>query len=548
MLKVQASQFILPKEENTTGDDACDYAILDKSLLVAVLCDGVGSAKKGGAAARQSVKFFIDHFKTRPKNWDITQSLTLFTQHINRLLFKESMTQYEQIELLTTLCVAVIEGNTLYTMNLGDSRIYLLDKNKELRQLSEDHIMDEDNLSHVLTQACGLSEHVEPVITTIEIEKGDTLILCSDGLTGLMSDENIKQEVLKGVGSSLIVQHAAKDHKDNERDDISMQIFRVEELDEMHALKNLELLIPQTLNKGDIFDGYELTESLMDHGRIWKVRKDNEVFVMKFPLATAIEDPISLEEFVKEAWYAKQVTHKAFGDAWVPENRSARYYLMELIEGINLTEYLKNRPITVDSAIALAKFLHKAEAHLLHLGLVHGDIKPENIIVYKKEDEVGVDFKMVDFGSVVEVFEVNSRAGTPSYLAPERFKGQAINESTEIFSIGVTLYWALTGKFPYGEIEPFQTPNFKQAKLPSVYNKNIPHWLESIIMRSIAPDSQDRYAHYSEFFYELKSPDKVKPYYLKDSSFIEREPLLFYKIGFFILLVSNAVTFVYFNL
>jgi len=547
MLKVQSSQFILPKEKDTSGDDACDFTVLDNSVLVAVLCDGVGSARKGGAAARQSVKFFIDHFKTRPKNWDITQSLTLFTQHINRLLFKESMTQYEQIELLTTLCVAVVEGDTLYTMNLGDSRIYLLDKEQNLKQLSEDHIMDEDNLSHVLTQACGLTDHVEPVITSITIEKGDMLILCSDGLTALMSDKEIKEALVKGFGPKLIIQSAAKGHKDNERDDISMQIFRLEELDERHAIKNLDLLIPQTLKIGDTFDGYELKSSMMEHGRIWKVEKEGKTFVMKFPLATAIDDPIALEEFVKEAWYAKQVSHKAFGNAWVPEDRSARYYLMDLVEGINLAEYVKNRPLTIDSALALAKFLHKAEAHLLHLGLVHGDIKPENIIIYNKEGEVGVDFKMVDFGSVVEVFEVNSRAGTPSYLAPERFSGGAINETTEIFSIGVTLYWALTGKFPYGEIEPFQTPSFKQAKSALTFNKNIPEWLNSIIMRSISIDSHERYSHYSEFFYELKAPEKVKPYYPKDLTFIEREPLLFYKIGFFILLVTNVITFVYYN-
>jgi serine/threonine protein kinase len=457
------------------------------------------------------------------------------------------MTQYEQIELLTTLCVAVIEGDTLYTMNLGDSRIYLLDKDRQIKQLTQDHTMDEEYLSHVLTQACGLTEQVEPVITSVKVEKGDTLILCSDGLTALMSDEQIANEVARGLSAKLIALNAAIEHKDNERDDISMQIFRVEELDEIHALKNKDLLIPQNLKKGDVFDGYELVSSMMEHGRIWKVRKDGKNFVMKFPMAEAIDDPLALEEFVKEAWYAKQVHHKAFGEAWVPEDRSARYYLMELIEGITLAEYVKNRPITIDSAIALAKFLHKAEAHLLHLGLVHGDIKPENIIVHKKEGEVGVDFKMVDFGSVVEIFSLNSRAGTPSYLAPERFSGNAINESTEIFSIGVTLYWALTGKFPYGEIEPFQNPSFKQAKLPSTYNKNIPLWLESIMMRSIAINAEERYAHYSEFFYELKSPEKVKPYYASNMTFIEREPLLFYKIGFFILLVTNAVTFVYYN-
>ena len=547
MLKSQASQFILPKAQGIQGDDACDFAIFDNTLLVAVLCDGVGSARKGGAAARQCVKFFLDHFKTRPKNWDIPQSLTLFTQHINRLLFKESMTQYERIELLTTLCVAVVEGDTLYTLNLGDSRIYLLDQNETLHQLSTDHIMDEDNLSHVLIQACGLSEQVEPDIKSTKLHAGERVILCSDGLTNLMDDALIKENILKGLSAKMIVELAAKDHEDNQRDDISLQIFKIDELDPIHALKNIDLPIPQSLKKGDIIDGYVLHEPMMEHGRIWKVLKQDKTYVMKFPMAQAIDDPLALEEFIKEAWYAKQVHHKAFGEAWVPEHRTARYYMMELIEGVNLQDYVKNRPITVDSAINLAKFLHKAESYLLTLGLVHGDIKPENIIVYKKSDEVGVDFKMVDFGSVVEIFSLNSRAGTPSYLAPERFSAQAINESTEIFAIGVTLYWALSGKFPYGEIEPFQSPAFKQAKAPSTYNKNIPHWLDSVIMRSIAIDTDERYTHYSEFYYELKSPDKVKPYYAKDSSFIEREPLRFYKLGFFILLITNIITFVYYN-
>ena len=125
MLKVDVSEFILPKAADVKGDDACAHLLSDDGLLIAVLCDGVGSALKGGAAARQTTKFFIEHFKTRPKAWDIPKTLITFTQHINKLLFKESMTQYEAIELLTTLCVIVIEGDTLYSLNLGDSRIYL---------------------------------------------------------------------------------------------------------------------------------------------------------------------------------------------------------------------------------------------------------------------------------------------------------------------------------------------------------------------------------------------------------------------------------------
>lgn len=541
MLQLQSSEALLPKS-HTTGDDACAYVILDNAVLVSVLCDGVGSAKRGGTAARQCVKFFIDQFKNRPKAWDIPKTMEVFTRHINSLLFKESMAQYGRIELLTTLCLAVIEGETLYTLNLGDSRIYLLKDGGELLRLSHDHTMDEESMSHVLTQACGLYENVDPIIASTPIRTGDTLILCSDGLYTLLDETRLAESVHKGLGASMIVQHAAQNTQPENRDDISLQIFRIEGLDPLDGKKSIPLPIPDTLREGEVIDGYTLISPMMEHARIWKVNKEGENFVMKFPMAA--DDEQALDEFAREAWTARQITHKAFGHAWVPQDRSMRYYMMEQVEGVNLTEYLKNRPLSIDNAVALGKFLHRAEAHLLHLGLVHGDIKPENIIVHKKEGEAGVDFKMVDFGSVVEIFSLNSRAGTPSYLAPERFSGGVINESTEIFSIGVTLYWALTGKLPYGEIEPFQTPTFKAPKRPLRLNSNIPLWLDSVIMRAISVDPALRYAHYSEFFYELKSPEKVKPYFSKETPLIERSPHLFYKIGFFILLALEVWTFV----
>jgi serine/threonine protein kinase len=541
MLHLQSSEFILPKP-NREGDDACGFSIIDNSLLVSVLCDGVGSARRGGTAARQCVKFFIDQFKARPKAWTIPKTMEVYTRHINNLLFTESMTQYERIELLTTLCLAVIEGDTLYTLNLGDSRVYLLTQEGELKQLTVDHTMDDEHMSHVLTQACGLSENVELVITSIPICVGETVVLCSDGIYNLIDHHDFTLLLQKGLGAKSIVQHIAQIAKDDDRDDMSLQIFRIEALDPLHAIKNTPLPIPQTLTKGEVIDGYTLQSPMMEHERIWKVSKENVVFVMKFPMAA--DDEQALDEFVREAWYAKQINHHAFGHAWVPDDRTMRYYLMELIEGVNLREYLINRPLSIDNAIALGIFLHDALAHLLQHGLVHGDIKPENIIVTKKVGEAGVDFKMVDFGSIVEIFSLNSRAGTPSYLAPERFTGSVINESTEIFSIGITMYWALTGVLPYGEIEPFQTPTFKNPKRCVKLNSNVPAWLDSIIMRSIALNPDERYVHYSEFLFELKSPDRVKPFFTKGIPLIERSPLTFYKIGFLILLITQALTLV----
>ena len=153
----------------------------------------------------------------------------------------------------------------------------------------------------------------------------------------------------------------------------------------------------------------------------------------------------------------------------------------------------------------------------------------------------------MDFGNINEIYSNNSKSGTPSYLAPERFKDSLINESSEIFSIGVTLYEALTQKLPFKEIEPFQTPNFKPPKAPNKLNLKIPEWLNSVILRSIEINPQNRYKHYSEMLYELSNPEKVKPYFDKTKPLIEREPLKVYKIAFFISLFLNFM-FLYFLL
>jgi serine/threonine protein kinase len=177
--------------------------------------------------------------------------------------------------------------------------------------------------------------------------------------------------------------------------------------------------------------------------------------------------------------------------------------------------------------------------------LVHGDIKPENIILAKRQGKTV--FKMVDFGSIIEAYSNISRAGTPSYLAPERFRQEPINEQTEIYAIGVTLYEALTKKFPFGEIEPFQNPSFdKKIKVPSKLNPNIPAWLESIILRALDTNTDKRYRNYSMMQYELTHPSNVKPYFDKNTSFIERNPLLTCRIGFVSMFVLNFVILFWF--
>jgi len=339
----------------------------------------------------------------------------------------------------------------------------------------------------------------------------------------------MKQELKKGMNISapFLVKLASKKTNDNLPDDTSAILIEIDNIDKKEELKKLNLLIPEKLNKNQNIDGFKLIRPLIQNERTWLAVKKEKKYVLKFPPIEAKDDEYMLDLFIKEAWYAKTIKAGFFPKAVIPKKRSYRYYVMEYTEGENL----KDKKLSVDENVRLAKMLLRASQFLLKKNLVHGDIKPENIIKTKT-------FKLIDFGSITEIFSVTSKAGTPSFLAPERFEGEPISEQSEIFAIGVTLYKLLTGKYPYGEIEPFQTPIFKNPTPPKKLNKNIPEWLNSIISKAIEIDKLKRYSHYSEMLYDLNNPEKVKPY-LKKEYLLEKE--IDYKPYFIISLLINII-------
>ncbi|MRI83358.1 MAG: protein kinase [Nitratiruptor sp.] len=527
---VRLSGFGLAKGRELTSDDAFGVKAYD-DLVIGLVCDGVGSAQAGRQAAQRVVSYMLSNFKNPPKSWDIEKSILTFIKNINQILYTESLTQYEGPEMLTTLAMVVIQGNRLYGANVGDSPIFLM-RDGVVQKLSFDHTLEPG--SHILTQAIGLEADVEPYLFENFIHPGDKILIASDGLTAVLEEEEIRNHL---IDAHSLVKYASKKCHDDLPDDTSAVVIEIKGIDKRIELKRQKLPIPTTLKKNQTIDGYRLIKPLIQNERTWLVEQKGKRYVMKFPPVAAREDEGLLDLFVKEAWNAKRLKAGFFPKAVIPKNRSMRYYIMEYIEGESLKERIQKRPIHVDEAIELAKFLLRASSFLLKHNLVHGDIKPENILITRRHGKEV--FKLVDFGSIVEIFSITTRAGTPSYLAPERFKGEPISEASEIFAIGVTLYQSLTRRYPYGEIEPFQNPIFKRAKRVRELNEAVPEWLESIIMRAIEPDLERRYAHYSEMDYELANPQKVKPYFDPKASLIEREPVKVYKGAFIVSLLVN---------
>ena len=264
-------------------------------------------------------------------------------------------------------------------------------------------------------------------------------------------------------------------------------------------MSELPLAIPDTLRKGDVIDGYELLRPFQHSDRVWLAQKDGQRWTLKFAPRRSARRRGRAHAFVRETWNATRLQSASCSSRRLcPRMRRRATTSMEFIEAPSLKTLLRSRRLAVDEAIALGRFPARGQrAQLLRLDLVHGDIKPENILVVSGYDRLR--FKLVDLGSAAEVFSITSRAGTASYLAPERFHGAPICERTEIFAIGVTLYEALTGAFPYGEIERFQTPHFSRAEdHQRSSNPNLPPWLDAVILRAIAADPARRYQHFSE--------------------------------------------------
>ncbi len=529
-MKVRTTSHGIACEEGKPSSDAFAVRAWDQTVM-AVLSDGAGTGLPAREAAQRAVTSLMENYIARPRNWSPQRALMEFTRLLNRTLFQESQARYERCEMVATLAVLVIEGDRLFGVNLGDSRVCLWSAGV-LHVLSVDHV--DTTQKNMLTRALGLTEDAEPHFFTTDIQDGDVALLCSDGVSNNISHGDLATELQSHGNAQSIVRIARERATMETLDDMSAVVLSIQQTGKLRAMNERVLTIPAQLNKGDKVDGYELLRAFQGTDRVWLADKDGQRAVMKFAPIEAVESEHHRDSFTRETWNATRAQSEHFVRALEPAGQTARYYIMEFVDAPSLHAVLHERVLSVDSAVALGRFLTQASQTLLRLNLAHGDIKPENILCIG--DYAKLSFKLVDLGSSAALFSIASRAGTASYLAPERFQAAPISECTEIFAIGITLYQALTGKLPYGEIERFQTPRFNRARRVSKLNPNIAPWLEAIIMRSIAIKPERRYQHYSELAFDLANPAKVLPLFEEGAPLLERNPLAFYKTGFFILL------------
>ncbi len=521
---------------HATSDDAFAHRQHD-GLFVAALADGVGSARAGGEAAISATRRLVDNFETRPANWPVDRTLTEFAIQINRQLCEEAVHRYgAEGALACTLAAVAISGDMMWGLNLGDTEVLLL-RGSELRALSERHVSTVVGQGNVITAGLGLDPVVVPHVFSWRLAPGDRVLLCTDGVTKTLSREKIAAQLGRQGDAPFLLRAI-----ETAADDATALIIEVGAT-QAESLATPALSVPDKLTTGQIWLGHKLLKPLDPDARVWLAERPAALgkCVLKFAPSDARHDERLRALFSTEISQARRLQSPFFPAVEIPPGDPVSCYSLEYIAAPTLRECLAERPLITEEVIALGKFLTAAAQFLLQHDLVHGDLKPENILVRRRG--IAAEFTLLDFGSVAPLFAPPSRAGTASYIAPERFTGAPHSERTEIYGIGVTLFEAATRAYPYGEIERFQNPRFNAPRRPAKLNPALPDWLESLLLRCVAAEPAQRYQNYSQLTFDLDHPDQVEPFFAPDTPLLERNPLLVWQLLAALLAALNLLQF-----
>ena len=505
---------------------------------VAAIADGVSTGGNGREAAQTTVNALVSDYFATPDTWDTTVSLDRILSAHNGWL--ASMNRRRQPAVgLTTVTALVLRGQSYTLAHVGDTRAYLL-RGGRLQQLTADHVMHQRDFAHQLTRAMGLDDHVVVDYSQGELHSGDLLVLLSDGVHGSLPERELRQilrqDTLTAQALSEALTQAALRRGSN--DNITALVVRVQGAlvatlqDESRRAHDLPVL--PLLKVGDKVDGLVVTALVADSGvhRIYQVRHPptQRLYALKTLVPARAHDPEERATLAHEAWVARRMqsghaaVHLARLNTWPAEGHAAEntsvsasafYLLYDWHSGETLGQRLRRRqPLTVAQTVAVVMQAAQVLGWLHRQGVVHRDIKPDNL--HLGDDGV---LRVLDLGVALSGREPEAtrrlHAGTPSYMNPEQWpgyersgdaQGQLPDAGSDLFALGVTLYQLLSnGRLPYGEVVQYQLGRYHRDPLaPSRHQPGVPIWLDQITLKAVARNRGQRFETAEELLLALE--------------------------------------------
>jgi eukaryotic-like serine/threonine-protein kinase len=232
---------------------------------------------------------------------------------------------------------------------------------------------------------------------------------------------------------------------------------------------------------------------------------------IKIPRPEMESDPAFVDSFKREMEIGELLDHPGIIKVIADRDRTKLYMVMEWFEGKSLREILnEERKLAPERSVHIAAEISGALEYIHTRGIVHRDIRPENVMV-----GAGDRIKLIDFGGALKpgarrftLTKLSQAIGTSEYVSPEELKGKRGDARSDIFSLGVMLYEMLTGKLPFQAGEPYdRILNYPIP--PREIDPSISRQLQEVIYRALERDPRNRYASARDFARDLEHLDQV---------------------------------------
>ncbi|KNH26762.1 protein kinase [Pseudomonas syringae] len=534
-----------PREENQDALRLVTPApalAASKGYLFAI-ADGVSQCADGGLAARSTLQALALDYYATPETWGVAQALDRLLLAQNRWLQANGGGQ----PLLTTVSALVMRGRRFTLAHVGDCRVYRWHADT-LQRVSEDHVWDQPGMQHVLKRALGLDQHLVLDFLDGELRLNESFVLLSDGIWAVLGDTAIAgilrdQPDLNSAAQTLV----SAAHLAGSQDNASALLVRVDALGETSigdALIHLQQWpLPPALKPGQTLEGWQV-EGILGQSQqslLYRVRDAQQQPWLLKTLPSALRDDHQAgQALLSEEWFLKRVAGRHFPEVHAASQRQHLYYVMREYSGSTLAE-LHERVATLPLAqwLDLAERLLRAVGILHRRQILHRDIKPENLLLGDDGE-----LRLLDFGLAycpgLSEDQACALPGTPSYIAPEAFRGDPPTPQQDLYAVGVTLYYLLTGHYPYGEIEAFQRPRFGVPVSASRYRPDLPEWIAQSLERAVAAAPDQRFETAEEWLLLLEQGER-RSLSVRPRPLLEREPLKVWRTLALVSLLVNLV-------